>query len=205
VTRPASEFQLTWSPTLKLLAIAQPRNLLQKPSNDYKIYLHYIFRFDMSSSFVKSAGAIGDLSFALVALLRADGHLCNVLTHIASGDWRAVEQAIVVILSPRASPKKLSNVARNILELACDNRGITGRIMGPFFFNAIARIAGRPAGKRLEKRIRHLRRRMFLDGQTHLVAHPRRATKKTGGAPSVRKINFDPAAILAMTTIGTGP
>ena len=155
----------------------------------------------MSSPFVKSAGAVDDLSFALVALLRADGH---VLTHIVSGDWRVVEQAIIAMLSPRASSKKLSNMASDILELACDNRGITGRIMGPFFFNAIARIAGRPAGKRLEKRIRHLRRRMFLDGQTHLVAHPRRA-KKSSGAPSVRKINFDPAAILAMTTNGTGP
>ena len=158
----------------------------------------------MSSPFVKSTGAIDDLSFALVALLRADGHLCNVLTHIASGNWRAVEQAIVVILSPRASSKKLSNMARNILELACDNRGITGRIMGPFFFNAIVRIAGRPAGKRLEKKIRHLRRRMSLDGQMHRLAYGRRA-KKSSGARSARQTHFDPAAVLAMANNRAGP
>lgn len=158
----------------------------------------------MSSPLVKSAGVIDDLSFALVALLRADGHLCNVLTHIASGDWRAVEQAIVVILSPRASSKKLSNVARNILELACDNRGITGRIMGPFFFNAIVRIAGRPAGKRLEKKVRHMRRRMSLDGQMHRLAYARRA-KKFSCARSVHKIRVDPAAVLATATNRTGP
>jgi hypothetical protein len=158
----------------------------------------------MSSPFVKSTGAIDDLSFALVALLRADGHLCNVLTHIASGNWRAVEQAIVVILSPRASSKKLSNVARNIVELAYDNRGITGRIMGPFFFNAIVRVAGSPAGKRLEKKIRHLPRRMSLDGQMHLVARPRRAKKSSGGR-SVRKIRFDRAAVSAMAANRTGP
>ena len=39
-----------------------------------------------------------DLAFTLVALLRAEGHLCNVLTHVSSGDWRAIEQAIRAIL-----------------------------------------------------------------------------------------------------------
>lgn len=36
----------------------------------------------MLSPFAKSvAVSAEDLSFTLVALLRADGHLCNVLTH----------------------------------------------------------------------------------------------------------------------------
>ena len=155
----------------------------------------------MSSPFVKSAGAVDDLSFALVALLRADGH---VLTHIVSGDWRVVEQAIVAMLSPRASSKKLSNMASDILELACDNRGITGRIMGPFFFNAIVRIAGRPAGRRLVKKIRRLRRRMSLEGQVHPVPHPRR-TKKPSDARSAHQFHCDAAAVLAMATSRAGP
>jgi hypothetical protein len=152
----------------------------------------------MSTPLLESQAAVDDLSFALVALLRGNGHLCNVLTHIASGDWRAVEQAIVAILSARTSSKKLSNVARNILELACDNRGITGRIMGPFFFDAVVRIVGKPAGKRLEKKIRHLRRRISLEGQP-LVAHPRRA-RKSNGARSVHQIHSDPAAVSATAT-----
>lgn len=147
--------------------------------------------------------ALDDLSFTLVALLRAEGHLCNVLTHISSGDWRAVEQAIVAILTPRASSKKLSTVARNILELACDNRGVTGRIMGPFFFNAIVRVAGKPEGKRLEKKIRRLRRRMVLDSQMRPLAHPRR-TRESIRARSTRPIHFGPAAILRMTEATSG-
>jgi hypothetical protein len=158
----------------------------------------------MLAPFAKPAAAVDDLSFALVALLRAEGHLCNVLTHIASGDWRAVEQAIVAILTPRTSSRKLSNLARNILELACDNRGVTGRIMGPFFFNAIVRIAGKTDGKRLEKKIRRLRRRMSSDGQVHLMARPARPGK-SGGARSARPTRFDPPAASAMATNGAGP
>ena len=158
----------------------------------------------MSSPFVKLAGAVDDLSFALVALLRADGHLCNALTRIVSGDWRAVEQTIVAMLSPRVSSKKLSNMASDILELACANRGKTGRIMGPFFFNAIVRIAGRPAGRRLEKKIRHLRRRMSLESQVHLVPHPRR-TKKSSDTRSAHQFHCDAAVVLAMATSRAGP
>ena len=158
----------------------------------------------MLAPFAKPAAAVDDLSFALVALLRAEGHLCNVLTHIASGDWRAVEQAIVAILTPRTSSRKLSNLARNILELACDNRGVTGRIMGPFFFNAIVRIAGKTDGKRLEKKIRRLRRRMSSDGQVHLMARPARPGK-SAGARSARPIRFDLPAASAMATNGAGP
>ncbi len=156
--------------------------------------------------FAKStAVAVADLSFTLVALLRAEGHLCNVLTHISSGDWHAVEHAIVTILSPRTSPKKLSNVARNILELVCDNLGVTGHIMRPFFFNAIVRIAGKPEMKRLERKIGRLRHRMSLDGQARLP--PARRPRKSSRARCARQTRFDPLAILGMVqpTNGAGP
>jgi hypothetical protein len=158
----------------------------------------------MLAPLLKPAAAVDDLSFALVALLRAEGHLCNVLTHIASGDWRAVERAIVVILTPRTSSKKLSDLARNILELACDNRGVTGRIMGPFFFNAIIRIAGKKDGKRLERKIRRLRRRMSLDAQLQLMARPPQPGR-SGGARSARPTRFDPPAASVMAINGAGP
>jgi hypothetical protein len=109
---------------------------------------------------ISPAVDLDDLAFILVALLRADGHLCNVLTHVGSGNWRAIEQAIASILYPRARPKTLSAVARNILQLVCDNRGVTGPIMRSVFFDGIARAAGRPQMKRLEKKIRRLRDRM---------------------------------------------
>lgn len=158
----------------------------------------------MLSPFAKSvAVSAEDLSFTLVALLRADGHLCNVLTHISSGDWRSIEQAIVGILNSRTSSKKLSPVARNILELICDNRGVTGRIMRPFFFNAIARVAGKSEMKRLQSKIRRLRIRISLDTQGRL-APPRRA-RKSSGARSARQIRFDPAVgVLTMTQATNG-
>jgi hypothetical protein len=106
---------------------------------------------------------LADLAFTLVALLRGDGHLCNVLTHIASGDWRAIERAILSILTPRITPKKLSGVARNLLELLCDNRGVTGPLMRPFFFGAIERVAGRAEMRRLEAKVQRLRRRISAD------------------------------------------
>ncbi len=147
-----------------------------------------------------------ELSFTLVALLRADGHLCNVLTHISAGDWRAVERAIVAILNSRTSSKKLSPVARNILELVCDDRGVTGRLMRPFFFNAIARIAGKPEMIRLERKIRRLRGRMSLDAEMRLA--PRRRARKPGGARSARQIRFHAAVgalVMAQATNGAGP
>jgi hypothetical protein len=121
---------------------------------------------------------VGNLAFTLVALLRADGHLCNVLTHISSGDWRGVERALVAILTPRTPAGRLSKVARNILELLCDDRGVTGRIMRPFFLDAIARIAGRPERKRLENKIARLRCRMSLDDRAR-SAHPQRAPRRS--------------------------
>jgi hypothetical protein len=140
----------------------------------------------MLSPFARPAtAAVGDVAFALVALLRTHGHLCNVLTHISSGDWRAVEQAIVAILSPHTRPRQLSNLARNMLELICDDRGVTGPIMRPFFFDAIARIAGGPERKRLKRKIRRLRRRMSSDVRVQLV-QPRRTGKFRGRRPGRR-------------------
>lgn len=106
---------------------------------------------------------LADLAFTLTALLRADGHSSNVLTHIASGNWDAIEQAVRAILEPRTSPKKLSSIARNILELLCDDRGVTGRLMRPLFFESIKRIAGKAEMKRLEAKIRRLRHRISAD------------------------------------------
>jgi hypothetical protein len=117
-----------------------------------------------------------------------------MLTHLASGDWSAIEQAIAAILGPRACSKRLSNVARTILELICDDRGATGRIMRPFFFNAIERIAGEPEMKRLEKQVEGLRHRMTLGVQVRSI-HQRRAKKSTG-AHLARQTHFNACAAI---------
>ena len=113
--------------------------------------------------------ALPRLAFELTALLRADGHLCNVMTHISPGDWRAVEQAIVAILTPRARPAKLSKLARNLLDLLCDDLGIAGRAMRPFVFQAIGRVAGQGERARLEAGVRGLRRRASPDSPPRLA------------------------------------
>jgi hypothetical protein len=119
-----------------------------------------------------------ELAFGLVARLRADGHLSNVLTHLSAGKWSAVEEAIVAILRPRAATGRLSGLARNILELLCDDRGVTGRLMRPFFFAQIAQLAGKTQAVRLEHRIRRLRARMgSVDGS---VAAPARRKPSSG-------------------------
>lgn len=98
-----------------------------------------------------------ELTFTLVAALRAHPHLCNVLTHISSQNWRAAEKAIAALLDPATAAGELSALECNILELLCDDRGVTGRIMRPFFFAVIAHVAGEEEKARVESRMRELR------------------------------------------------
>ncbi len=143
-----------------------------------------------------------DLAFTLVALLRTHGHLCNVLTHIASGDWRAVEQAIAAILEPRISPKKLSPLARNLLELLCDNRGVSGRIMRPFFFAAVAGAAGKAEMRRIELKIRRLRARMASDPR---APSARRTLRRGRGRRPARHGPVPPfSAVVAAPSLANG-
>ncbi len=145
---------------------------------------------------VATSAELDDLVFTLVALLRADGHLCNVLTHVASGNWRALEAGIASILYPRTTPKQLSNVARNILQLICDGRGVTGPLMQSFVFDVIARVKGRRQMRRLKAKIWRLRHRVALEaarasqapGENALPAMIR-ADARGGGKTNVRAVN----------------
>ena len=110
----------------------------------------------MSSSLARPS-ASDELALILVALLRTDGHLNNVLTHISSGDWDAVEKAIAVIVDWNTRAKDLSKLARNILELVCDDAGQSGRRLRPLFIGSIARFSGHEESERLERQSRLLR------------------------------------------------
>ncbi len=111
---------------------------------------------------------LNELMAILVAVLRADGHLCNVLTHVGRGNWQSIEAAIGAILAPRTRPSHLDRVSRNILELICDGRGVTGPIMQTVFFGTIDKEVSRYQATRLRNKIRRLRRRVALQEQKQL-------------------------------------
>jgi len=156
-----------------------------------------------SSTETASLRTFGGLPFTLVALHRADGHLCNVLTHISCGDWHAIEQAIDVILHPRASPRDLSKVTRNILELIYDALAVTGPVMQSFFFPAIGRIAGKSEMARLEKKVKRLRRRVSGGGgRPPADARPRAKSAHLATAPLVRAVRRSAGAEIAERSNG---
>ena len=84
--------------------------------------------------------AVGDLAFLVVAALRRQPHISNVLTHISGANWQRVEQALCAILDPLAASGDLCPLARNIVDLICADRGVTGRIMKPYFRDLLAKI-----------------------------------------------------------------
>lgn len=146
-----------------------------------------------------------ELAFGLVARLRAEGHLSNVLTHLSAGKWGAVEQAIAAILRPRAATKRLSGLARNILELVCDDRGVTGRRMRPFFFAQIAEMAGKAHAARIERRIRRLRVRVASDDGSVATPAPRQRSDRVPPRSRTRITLPSPAPRPARDASGARP
>jgi uncharacterized protein (DUF2249 family) len=76
--------------------------------------------------------AINELASRTLIAFRSHAHINNVLTHISGGDWGKAEQALRFIFDPAAEHAELSPLARNILDLMCAERGVTGRILKPF-------------------------------------------------------------------------
>lgn len=142
---------------------------------------------------------LNNLTAILVAVLRSDGHLCNVLNHVGRGDWQRIEAAIRAILAPRTRPSHLDSVADNVLELICDGRGVTGPVMQSVFFGTIARkLSPRLAG-RLRDKVRRLRRKVAaanlasreqapsrVSAEAKLSVHPRNPEQGSGVGTSER-------------------
>jgi hypothetical protein len=84
--------------------------------------------------------AVGDLAFLVVAAFRRQPHISNVLTHISGANWGRVEQALRAILDPLTASRDLTPLARNIVDLMCADRGVTGQILKPYFRDLLARI-----------------------------------------------------------------
>lgn len=94
-----------------------------------------------------------DLAFRVFAAFRAHPHICNVLTHISRSSWTHVESALNAILDPATASDGLSPLAHNLLDLMCAERGITGKILKPYFHAVLHRQLGPIAAEGL---IRHI-------------------------------------------------
>ncbi|MEC5293505.1 hypothetical protein VSX64_23295 [Aurantimonas sp. C2-6-R+9] len=83
---------------------------------------------------------VSTLAAIVVASFRANGHICNVMTHISGARWDRVEEAIRVILDPCAGKRQMTPLAANILDLLCAEHGVTGRIVKPYFEVLLGRL-----------------------------------------------------------------
>jgi hypothetical protein len=90
-----------------------------------------------------------DLAFRVFAAFRAHPHISNVLTHISRANWNHVESALNAILDPVTTSEALSPLAHNILDLMCADRGVTGRILRPYFHAVLHRLVGPTGAERL--------------------------------------------------------
>lgn len=94
-----------------------------------------------------------ELAFRILAVFRAHPHINNVLTHIARARWVELEQSLHRILDLTTASDGLSPLEENIVELMAGERGITGRILKPYFQAALHRLLEPSHAERL---IRHI-------------------------------------------------
>jgi uncharacterized protein (DUF2249 family) len=97
--------------------------------------------------------SIGELAFRVRVAFRVHPHLSNVLTHISGASWAKVEQSLNVIFDLATTSGSLSSLDHNIIDLMSADRGITGRIMKPYFHAVLRRVLELDHAQRL---IRHI-------------------------------------------------
>lgn len=107
-----------------------------------------------------SAVDAADLALTMVANFRAHPHICNVMPHTSGGNWTKVEKALVAILDLERDEAKLSKLAENIVELFCAERGVTGRILKPFFAQLLTAYLPAEAARALAAHVEALFLRM---------------------------------------------
>jgi len=117
------------------------------------ILQHYLPPAVLSGSERHPEPSTPELVFRIVASFRAHPHINNVLTHISRARWREVEQALSRIFDLSLSSDGLGPLEENIVELMVGDRGITGKILKPYFQAGLRRILEPGAAERL---IRHV-------------------------------------------------
>lgn len=127
--------------------------------------------------------AVPELTFFIVAAFRRHPHINNVLTHISGGSWSRIEQALQVIVDPDASGCDLSPLARNIIDLICADRGVTGRIVKPYYRELLVRVLGETVARRLIAHVTCL----FIESEAVAcqIAPPRPAIAATSSTKGV--------------------
>jgi uncharacterized protein (DUF2249 family) len=97
--------------------------------------------------------SIGELAFRVLVAFRLHPHLSNVLTHISGANWAKMERSLNSIFDLTTPSGSLSALDQNIVDLMCADRGITGRIMKPYFQAVLRRVLEPDHAQRL---IRHI-------------------------------------------------
>ena len=97
--------------------------------------------------------SIGELAFRVLVAFRLHPHLSNVLTHISGANLAKVERSLNSIFELTTTSGSLSALDQNIVDLMCADRGITGRIMKPYFQAVLRRVLQPDHAQRL---IRHI-------------------------------------------------
>jgi hypothetical protein len=94
---------------------------------------------ELPKSEVRPELSTAELAFRVLAAFRAHPHINNVLTHISRAKWVEVEHALNRILGLSTTGDGLSPLEENIIDLMVGERGITGKILKPYFQAALHR------------------------------------------------------------------
>ena len=108
-----------------------------------------------------------ELAFRIFAAFRAHPHINNVLTHISRAKWVEVEKSLNRILDLATTSDGLSPLEENIIELMVGERGVTGKILKPYFVTALH---SRLEPSHAERLIRHIKT-LYLELEWK-VQHP---------------------------------
>ena len=122
--------------------------LLAKPTHGTGAGIPFVPRGTYQSRTSLFRGADGnvlefdleDLVETVIAVFRYHPHINNVFTHICGGQWERIGHALRVILNPLATLNDLSPLAQNIVELMSAERGVTGRILRPYFNTLLGKV-----------------------------------------------------------------
>lgn len=90
-----------------------------------------------------------ELAFRVLAAFRSHPHITNVLTHISRAKWTEVEHALNRILDLSTARDDLSPLEENIIDLMVGERGVTGKILKPYFQASLHKMVGPNHAQRL--------------------------------------------------------
>lgn len=124
-----------------------------------------------------------ELTFRIFAAFRAHPHINNVLTHISRARWGEVEQSLNRILDLSTTSEGLSPLEENIIDLMAGERGITGKILKPYFQAALRRLLEPDRAERLIRHVNALYLELEWKVQHPPAASQREPSENPGHAP----------------------